>query len=175
MQHGVIIEIPCKYYIGVFLENNCGSPADISNFPDLNEKLRFWLIKHPEEYRVLSKIYEQNTVKIIIPENWAELFGISITRANIREFNRIVELKLKAKLHQYMKFKCSTGCSVASGIRDFQNEFCMPEVAWSFESIKKELARKAELKLRDRILLTRLCIFILLFFIDSYLIWSNLN
>jgi hypothetical protein len=145
MQRQHIIEIPCKYYIGVFLENNCGSPADLTFFPDLYERLRSLLTKQPEKYPILSKIYEPNTVKVYIPDDWIDVYGLFINRNNILKFNAQVEQKLKNKLYQYMRFRCSIGYSVASGIREFQDEFCMSEEVWPFESIKKELDRNANL------------------------------
>ena len=47
MNRRLIITLPCKYFIRVWLENNCGHPVDLSVFPDLQFHLKNILTKDP--------------------------------------------------------------------------------------------------------------------------------
>lgn len=144
------ITIPCKYYIKIYLESNCGSPVDLSVFPDLQEKLRVSLDKTSGEFKFSSKQYEQERVTIIIPNDWFNRHGYFMSVKRIFNFRMLVENKLKYLMRQYITINTMTGLSITASIKTFQENYCLQEHVWSFESIKKDYDRhgsKVKLKI----------------------------
>jgi hypothetical protein len=135
------IEIPCKYYIKIYFENNCGIPVDLSIFPVLANQLKSLISLVPLYEKRLSTIYEPETIIILIPEEWNFVNNYSISYQNMRRFTSILESHLKCIMREHIKEGINFGRSLAASIRDFQEEFCMPEEVWPFESIKKDCDR----------------------------------
>ena len=128
----------------MYLENNCGFPVDLTCFPDLENDFKKRLTRYPEQYKRLSQIGEPSVVKIIIQDDWYKNFGCFMSHKNMYLFNMMVERKLKALMREYISYSCSHGYSIASGIRQFQNEFGFSEFSWCFETIKKDYSRHCE-------------------------------
>jgi hypothetical protein len=135
------IEIPCKFYIKIYFENNCGIPADLSIFPDLLTKLKSSFRISSTPNRRLATIYDPETITILIPEEWS--FGDEhfLSYWDRKSFVLALESKLKCIMREYIASNISFGRSLASSIRDFQEEFCLPENVWPYESIKKDCDR----------------------------------
>jgi hypothetical protein len=138
------IEIPCKYYIKIYLENNCGYPVDLSVFPDIQNRLRNLLIKEPPQKETISKIAEPESTTVIIPNDWSTLYGSFMNHENERKFNQLVEAKLKNTMRRYIESNYSPGKTLASLIREFQEEYGFSESDWCYESIKKDLDRNTD-------------------------------
>lgn len=138
------LTIPCKYYIGAYLENNCGIPADLSVFPELLIDFRKRLDKTPELHTPSSTIAEPSTVTIIIPNDDFYRYGYSMSKKNIHEFLYRIEKKLKFISRQYITLGIIMGNSMTSTIRSFQEEYCLSETVWAFETIKKDYDRNAQ-------------------------------
>jgi hypothetical protein len=141
MANHFTISIPCKYYIKVYLENNCGVPVNLSCFPEIYYAFKSLLTKNGEPVKPICRIYEPETVTIIIPPDWFYRYGFIMNTPSTLKFLRLVEKQLKYKMRQYIEMNSITGRSVASCIRYFQDEFALPEPVWSFESIKKDFDR----------------------------------
>lgn len=148
------ITIPSKYYIKVYLENNCGIPVDLSVFPDFHEKFRNSLDKISGPVKIMGKIYDPETVTIIIPSDWFYRYGYHMSIGRVRELNNMVEMRLKYTMRQYITLNVNHGQSVTFSIKAFQDEYCLPETVWPFQSIVKDYARHClKIKLKPKKLL----------------------
>lgn len=150
------LTIPCKYYVKIYLENNCGTPVDLSVFPDLQERFRVSLDKTSGEFKFSCKPPEQEVVTIIIPDDWFNRYGYFMSVERIFDFRMSVENKLKYLMRQYIAVNTMAGLSITASIKAFQEDYCLQEHVWSFESIKKDFDRhgskvklKAKRSLRD--------------------------
>lgn len=135
------IEIPCKSYVKVYLETNCGTPVDLVHLPDL-QLLVIRNLKKKQDYRKTDPIcnYEDKITAVISPKIFYR-YGWEITKEGIREINSFSEKKIKFIMRQYIFINSKLGQPVASCIRDFQQIFLFPEDVWSYESIKKDYDR----------------------------------
>lgn len=149
MTNHFTIKIHCKKYVKAYLENNCGTPADLRLLPDLLQELRRCLQKKPEHLEKAEIAKWEETVTIIIPPDMFYRYGWEMNRENILDFNRKVEQKTKFFMRNYIAFNSSLGIPVTTCVREFQEKFGFHEEIWSFESIKKDFSRnghKVELK-----------------------------
>jgi hypothetical protein len=141
MTNHFTIKIPCKKYVKAFLESNCGTPADLSNLPDLQLQFERCL-RRKAGYRETDQICNYtDEVTLIIPSASFYRYGWEINKEGIREMNRIVEARVKFLMRQYVMFNHKLGQPVAVAIRQFQEEFGFPEPVWAYESIKKDFDR----------------------------------
>lgn len=135
------IEIPCKSYVKVYLETNCGNPVDLQHLPDIHT-LVMRNLKKKQDYRKTDPIcnYDDKVTVMISPKLFYR-YGWEITKEGIREINSFSEQKIKYVMRQYVFFNNKLGQPVASCIRDFQQIFLFAEDVWNFESIKKDYQR----------------------------------
>jgi hypothetical protein len=141
MSKHFLIEIPCKPYVKAYLENCCGTPVNLQHLPNLMEELRRGLSKVPC-HKDSKKITEKaDKVKIIIPPNYFYRYGWELEEVFVRDFNKIIEHRVKYIMRQYISLNSSMGIPVADCIRSFQDKFGFQETIWSFDSIKKDFTR----------------------------------
>ena len=144
------IKIPCKPYVRVYLEINCGEPVNLKHLPILLKEFKRSLSKKPEHREKACVAVYPDTVSIIIPTDLFYRYGWEMNRENVLDFNRLVELQIKFFMRQYISVNNTLGISVANSIREFQERFGFNESIWAYESIKKDFDRNgkiSELKL----------------------------
>lgn len=135
------VEIPCKSYVKVYLESNCGDPVDLQHLPDL-QTLVIRNLKKKQDYRKTDPICNYNDkVTVVISPKIFYRFGWEITKEGIREINSFSEQKVKFIMRQYVFINNKLGQPVASCIRDFQQIFLITEDMWNYEAIKKDYQR----------------------------------
>ncbi|MGA2406621.1 MAG: hypothetical protein ABSF81_07720 [Bacteroidales bacterium] len=147
MKNHFSMSIPCKKFVKVFLENNCGDPVDLTHIPELHNEFRFWLKKKSQQSEILSEPTLTNysdRVTLTLPLDWLYRYGSEINRRNIMKFNLDIERRLKLLMRQYVSLNNSFGVPIACCIREFQDKFEFPESIWIYESIKKEFNRHGE-------------------------------
>lgn len=135
------IEIPCKSYVKVYLETNCGTPVDLQHLPDM-QLLVTRNLKKKQDYRKTDLICNyEDKVTVEISSTIFYRYGWEITKEGIREINSFSEKKIKFIMRQYIFINHKLGQPVASCIRDFQQIFMFSEDVWSYETIKKDYDR----------------------------------
>lgn len=135
------LEIPCKKYVKAYLENNCGHPVNLQHIPELMEEFRRGLAKMPCHKDSKKPGLYEDSVTIIIPPNFFYRYGWELQQEHIRDLNRIIEIRVKFLMRQYVSLNHSMGVPIATCIREFQDKFGFPEPVWSYESIKKDYDR----------------------------------
>jgi len=135
------IEIPCKSYVKVYLETNCGNPVDLQHLPDI-QTLVMRNLKKKQDYRKTDPIcnYNDKVIVMISPKVFYR-YGWEITKEGIREINSFSEQRIKYVMRQFVFFNNKLGQPVASCVRDFQQKFSFTEDVWNYESIKKDYQR----------------------------------
>lgn len=141
MKEKFTMTIPCKFYVANYLINNGGNPVDLSVFPDLYYIFKNKLTREHINEKRKPQIAKPATVTVIIPNDWFYRYGFNLSTEDAKEFVLKAEMQLKQKMRQYVLMKRSFGNSIASAIRDFQEEFALYEPVWPFESIKKDYDR----------------------------------
>ncbi len=144
------IKIPCKPYVRVFLEINCGDTVDLSHLPVLLKEFKRSLSKKPEhrEASILAKY--KDFVTVIVPSDMFYRYGWEMNKENLLDFNKAAELQVKFFMRQYISINNNVGVKIADSIREFQDRFGFTESVWNYESIKKDYDRnvsRSEIKL----------------------------
>jgi hypothetical protein len=145
MTNHFTIKIPCKPYIKAYLENNCGTPVNLSHLPDLLDEFRRGLQRKSERREKMEQAGCREMVSIIIPPDMFYRYGWEMNRSSILDFNRKIEAKVKFLMRMYVAVNHTVGTPVANCIREFQLNYGFPEQVWSFESIKKDFDRHGHL------------------------------
>jgi hypothetical protein len=141
-----IIEIPCKPYVKVYIENECGAPADLTNLPDLLLELKNGLRRKISHRETEAQAKCCCLVKVIIPNDLFYRYGWEVNRESMMDFNRIAEKQVKFLMRQYISLNNALGASLTDCIRNFQNDYGFPEQIWSFDTIKKDFYRNRGIK-----------------------------
>jgi hypothetical protein len=145
MSNHFTIKIPCKTYVKAYLENNCGTPANLQHLPDLLEEFRRGLSRKPEHLECKKLAVHEQSVTIIIPPDMFYRHGWEMNKENIHDFNQMVEMKVKFFMRQYIAVNSSLGIPIATCIREFQERFGFPDPIWAYDSIKKDFDRNGTL------------------------------
>jgi len=142
------IKIPCKSYVRVFLELNCGDPVDLRQLPGLFKEFKRGLSMKPEHRGKgdfpLNQAYN-DSVTIIIPTDMFYRYGWELNKENLLDFNSAAEQQVKFFMRQYISINNSVGSKVADSIREFQSRFGFTEDIWNYESIKKDFDRNGKI------------------------------
>ena len=139
------INIPCKSYVKVYLEINCGKPVDLKHMPVLLKEFKRSLSTKPEHRETENIAKYSADVTIIIPNDMFYRYGWEMNKENLLDFNKYVEQQIKFFMRQYISINNSVGVSVADSIREFQEKFDFTENVWSYESIKKDFDRNGRI------------------------------
>lgn len=145
--------IPVKPYIRSYLENNCGSPANLSELPEIQDFF-LSLLRFPRFHRdKQSKCNYADFVDIIISEDVFNRFGWHSSRTDTVRFNQRCEAFIKFNSRQFIMANNALGVPVSECIRQFQHLYNFSEDSFSYETIKKDFDRhgtKARIKfIRD--------------------------
>lgn len=145
MNNHFTIKIPCKRYVKAYLENNCGTPADLHHLPYMLEELKRGLSKKPEHMENKKLADHEQFVTIIIPPDYFYRYGWEMNKENILDFNRKVEMQAKFFMRQYVLINRGLGLPVSTCIKEFQDKFGFPETIWTYDSIKKDFDRHGKI------------------------------
>jgi hypothetical protein len=135
------VPVPCKSYVKAFLENNCGTPANLKHLPDLYQTFIDCLANKPMHLESKEVAKWPDTVMVIIPSDVFYRYGWELNKTNLMDFNRAAALKVKFFMRQHIGINTAMGFPVAACIRDFQERFRFNEEVWPFDSIKKDFDR----------------------------------
>lgn len=138
------IEVPCKRYVKTYIENNCGSPANLHLWPELRGEFRRCLKNKPWRRERDPVAKYPDTVTIIIPHDDFYRLGWELNTENILNFNRFAEVRIKMMMRQYIVVNNALGIPIAECIRNFQELFSFPESVWSYDAIKKDFDRNGQ-------------------------------
>jgi len=141
MKNHFTITMPAKHYIRKYLEINCGVPVNLSVFPDLFHDFRQRLTKDPGPEKPRFNIADPETVTIIISDADFYRKGFEMSEGDIKEFTKLVEMRIKYLSRLYITNSTSTGMTLTLAIQTFQEDYGLPEEVWAFESIKKDYFR----------------------------------
>ncbi len=135
------IEIPVKSYIKAYIENNCGSPADLSQLPEVND-LFTGCLKQPRFHRdKQTKCNYSDVIEIIISEDHFYRYGWQLSKTDVVKFNRKCEAFIKFNARQFIVANHSLGLPVSMCIREYINEYNFTEDSLPYETIKKDFDR----------------------------------
>ena len=135
------VTIQAKPYVKAYLENNCGVPVNLKNIPELQAEFIRCLSKKTMRRETAPVASWYDRVTIIIPPDAFYRYGWELNKTNIAYFNKFVEQKVKFLMRNYVAMHCVLGVKVAESIRDFQEQYNLPETVWPYESIKKDYDR----------------------------------
>jgi len=134
-------QIPVKSYIKTYIENNCGSPADLTQLPEINS-LFLTCLKSPRFSRDKQiKCNYSHSVDIIISSDYFYRYGWQLSKTDIVHFNTRCEAFIKFNSRQFIMANSSLGIPVSRSIREFQATFKFPEDSFSYDAIKKDFER----------------------------------
>jgi hypothetical protein len=139
------IKIPCKPYTRVFLELNCGDPADLTHLRSLFKEFKSCLSKKSEHREGSILTLYKDEVTIIIPTDMFYRLGWEMNKENLQDFNRAAEQHAKFFMRQFISINNSAGVSVCESIKEFQDKFGFAESIWGYESIKKDYDRNGKM------------------------------
>ena len=134
-------KVPVKSYIKSYIENNCGSPADLSELPEIQD---FFLssLRRPRYHRdKQSKCNYADSIEIIISEDVFNRFGWQLSRTDTVRFNLRCEAFIKFNSRQFIMANNALGVPVSECIRQFQHLYNFSEDSFSYETIKKDFDR----------------------------------
>ena len=135
------VQIPVKSYIKTYIENNCGSPADLTQLPEINS-LFLTCLKFPRFNRDKQiKCNYTHSVEIIISKDHFYRYGWQLSKTDIVHFNARCEAFIKFNSRQFIMANASLGIPVSKSIRDFQTIFKFSEDSFSYDAIKKDFDR----------------------------------
>jgi hypothetical protein len=143
-------KLPVKSYIKSYLENNCGSPADLSGLPEIYD---FFVssLRRPRFHRDNhSKCNYSDSIDIMISEDIFHRFGWQLSKTDTIRFNQRCEAFIKFNSRQFIMANNALGIPVSECIREFQQLYNFSEDSFSYETIKKDFDRhgtKASIKL----------------------------
>ena len=141
MSDNFSIEIPVKPYVKAYLENNCGSPVDLSLLPTVYPDFINYL-KNPTlrtESSLVCSFSEE--VRIIVPKDVFYRYGWILTKTDIIALNSKVEGLVKFSSRNFLAVNKAIGVPVASSIREYQELFRFTEDSFPFETIRKDFDR----------------------------------
>jgi hypothetical protein len=134
-------EIPVKSYTKAYLENNCGSPCDLTNLPEISD-LFIGCIKFPRFHRdTITKCNYSDKIEIIVSSDIFYRYGYKLSKTDVVKFNHKCEAFIKFNARVYIMAHHSLGVPVSKCIREFQNEFQFTEDQFSYDAIKKDFER----------------------------------
>ena len=135
------IEVPVKPYVKAYLENNCGSPVDLSMLQVVYVDFINY-IKNPTLRTEATLVCNYTTaVKIIIPKDVFYRYGWELTKTDIIKLNNKIEGLVKFASRNFITTNKALGVPVAASIREFQILFSFTEDSFPFETIKKDFDR----------------------------------
>jgi len=134
-------QIPVKNYIKTYIENNCGSPANLSGLPEIND-LFVDLLKYPRFNRdKQSKCNYSSIVTLNISSDTFYRYGWQLSKTDIVRFNQKCEAMIKFNSRHFIMANNSLGIPVSTCIREFQSMFKFDEDTFTYEAIRKDFDR----------------------------------
>lgn len=141
MSDNFSIEVPVKPYVKSYLENNCGSPADLAQLPAVYPDFINYL-KNPTQRSEATLVCNfPEMIRIIVPKDVFYRHGWELTKTDIIAFNSKVEGMVKMSSRQFIGIHKAIGIPVAVSIREYQDLFGFNEDSFPFETIKKDFDR----------------------------------
>jgi hypothetical protein len=134
-------QIPVKSYIKAYLENNCGSPCDLTKLPEISDFFIGCLKYSRFQNDKQIKCNYSDRVEIIVQSDLFYRFGFLLSKTDTVQFNNKCELFLKFNARQYIMAHNSLGMLVTQCIRNFQEEFNFTEDQFSYATIRKDFDR----------------------------------
>jgi hypothetical protein len=135
------VQIPVKKYIKTYIENNCGSPANLSGLPEIND-LFLDLLKYPHFNRdKQAKCSYTSSITIIISSDTFYRHGWQLSKTDIVRFNQKCEAMIKFNSRHFIMANNSLGIPISKCIREFQSLFQFDEDTFTYEAIKKDYDR----------------------------------
>lgn len=135
------VQIPVKKYIKAYLENNCGSPADLSHLPDIKDMFEGCLMFPRFNRDKHIKCNYTDSVDIYISNDHFYRYGWQLSKTDTIRFNQKCEAFIKFNSRQFILANHSMGMPVSVCIREFQSIYQFDEDSFSFQTIKKDFER----------------------------------
>jgi hypothetical protein len=135
--------IPCKPYVKKYLENRCGSPADLSKVDFIQKYFLSLLSRNKTRYDSRIKLqHHTEEIELHISLSNFERYGDTLSKTAIVDFNKFLEEIVKENGRAAVALvKLNGEIKVAEAIRRFQMLYNFEEDDFSFETIKKDLQR----------------------------------
>lgn len=137
----ITVEIACKPYVKIYIENNCGNPADLKNLPHLHQVFMHALKRAPKRFDYKKIANYHSSIRVILDEVDLYKYGWELTKTGIAGFNKSAEYKVKFMMRSFISLNESLDIPLKSSIKEFQSLFGFSENDWSYESIKSDYIR----------------------------------
>ncbi len=142
------IHVKVKPYVRHFLEMNYGYPINLAcdvEAHSLAKKLLRKPIKHQDK-RYCDIYSYTELVEVTISEHDFYRYGWELTRTNTIAFGVFFERRAKFMMRSIVGIYVALGLPIKTSIRKFQDHFGYHEDIWSYDTIKKDFARNAEIE-----------------------------
>jgi hypothetical protein len=138
------VQVSTKPYVKQYIENNCGSPANLSKAPDIKKYfdalMKIQCRRKEASIKDDSALYSE-TLTIVISQDQFYRHGWELTKTDTIAFNRFIENNIKIMMRMYIGSGYLLHIPLKSLILSFQDDFGFDETIWSYESIKKDFYR----------------------------------
>lgn len=145
------IQIETKPYVRHFLEMNFGCPVNFNCDPEAHEHA-IKLLRKPDcsMDNKYPDIYSYTEfVEVVISEHDFYRYGWELTRTNTISFGVFFERRAKFMMRSIVGIYVALGFPVTTSIQKFQEHYGYNEDIWSYDTIKKDFTRNAEIEKFD--------------------------
>jgi len=141
----ITVEVFVKPYVAKYLENNYGSPVDLSLCTNIRKIFLQFLTNPSSEYdkRIDAKTDNgaRKPVYIIISEYEFYNYGWELTLTNMLNFNGMIEEIIKTRMHDYMFILETIEKKITRRIQIFRDDLGFSEDDFTYDAIKKDFYR----------------------------------
>ena len=145
-KQGFTVKFLCKPYVARYLEQNFGTPADISSDKQLLRIVRDRLKKPCFHYDSKYPTFGAHTEEVTLLLGMDDMtrYGTFLSKTDMIQIGQVIETRVKAFCRTWLSVNRGMGFALSKLIEDFQERFDYPEEVWPKSSIMKDYQRNSD-------------------------------